>query len=344
MPDDTTVLTRNGGVTDKHEPKPQQPETEVVPRAKRRTFTAAYKLRIVDGVSDADTVISEQFVPRLLEREGAVLLLLTERGRSRFATCLDLVEKQAIGAVDPLGNILDSLAAKLVPERKTMLLLQLSNVLLKPRHVQALTVQAVVSAVQSDTMIPDRGCNLDLPDETPIPLRAVELVFQRLADHRLPVLLVFDVLTDCVFGDVAHRLAIVRTRPERREPALEPWKLLPQSPRCVALELADDLLRRKRRVRLHEQVQVVGHDLYRLDDDAEISGLLQKQFAEAFFDRAAQHLAAILRAPDEVVRHVVDGGFGGLPSAHTTLYAWQPHKVADPHHDFIPRWAALRGL
>lgn len=67
MPDDTTVLTRDGGVTDKHEPKPQQPETEVVLRAKRRTFTAAYKLRILEE-ADQCTELGE--VGALLRREG----------------------------------------------------------------------------------------------------------------------------------------------------------------------------------------------------------------------------------------------------------------------------------
>lgn len=80
MPEDTTVLTHNGGVTDKHEPKPQQPETEVVPRAKRRTFTAVYKLRILE---EADQCTELGQIGALLRREGLYSSNLTCWRRQR---------------------------------------------------------------------------------------------------------------------------------------------------------------------------------------------------------------------------------------------------------------------
>lgn len=69
MPEITAFLNRTIGVSKTEQPKskPERPETEVAPRAKRRTFSAAYKLRILE---EADGCTEPGEVGALLRREG----------------------------------------------------------------------------------------------------------------------------------------------------------------------------------------------------------------------------------------------------------------------------------
>jgi transposase-like protein len=78
MPELTTFLNRQGGVNDHQRPKP--PETEVTPRAKRRRFTAAYKLRIL---AEADQCSKPGEVGALLRREGLYSSNLSRWRRQR---------------------------------------------------------------------------------------------------------------------------------------------------------------------------------------------------------------------------------------------------------------------
>lgn len=79
MPEITALLTRNGGVN-KKQAASKPPETEVTPRAERRTFTAAYKLRILE---EADQGTQPGDVGALLRREGLYSSNLTRWRRQR---------------------------------------------------------------------------------------------------------------------------------------------------------------------------------------------------------------------------------------------------------------------
>lgn len=78
MPAISTFSNATYGVNDKQPPKP--PQTEVTPRPKRRTLTAAYKLRIL---AEADACTEPGQVGALLRREGLYSSSLTRWRRQR---------------------------------------------------------------------------------------------------------------------------------------------------------------------------------------------------------------------------------------------------------------------
>lgn len=82
MPEITAFLNRTNGVskTEQQQSKPERPEAEVTPRAKRRTFSAAYKLRILE---EADRCTESGQIGALLRREGLYFSNLTCWRRQR---------------------------------------------------------------------------------------------------------------------------------------------------------------------------------------------------------------------------------------------------------------------
>ena len=123
------------------------------------------------------------------------------------------------------------------------------------------------------------------------PTRFVDLAVQRFALSRRRVSAVLvrpahsgllslplrvNVALDSRVGDVAHRRGEVRAGPQRRQAAAQMWKLLPQRVRREPLELVGQVRRGKRRVALHDQVHVVGHDFERMYDGSKLTCLLGK--------------------------------------------------------------------
>ncbi len=75
MPENQSVNVHTNGVTNK-----DVPPTEVTPRAKRRTFSAPYKLRILE---EADRCTQHGEIGALLRREGLYSSNLTTWRRQR---------------------------------------------------------------------------------------------------------------------------------------------------------------------------------------------------------------------------------------------------------------------
>ena len=127
------------------------------------------------------------------------------------------------------------------------------------------------------------------------------------ASHPLLALLVLYVLPDDGFGDVSASPDVVRAAPERRELAPEFRELVTKFVAGEALELAGDVMRGEEGRGGDEDVNVVRHDLGRLDGDAEGVGLLLKKLLEAFGYRGSEDFAPEFWAPNKVVVEVVAG-------------------------------------
>ena len=74
------------------------PDPELVPRASRRSFTAAYKLRIVLA---AEACTKQGEIGALLRREGLYSSLLTEWRRARDSGALGALEPRQRGPKSP---------------------------------------------------------------------------------------------------------------------------------------------------------------------------------------------------------------------------------------------------
>lgn len=90
------------------------PDPELVPRASRRRFTAAYKLKIVVA-ADACTKPGE--IGALLRREGLYSSLLTEWRRSRDSGALGALEPRQRGPKPPSADRVQNAALRRQLER-----------------------------------------------------------------------------------------------------------------------------------------------------------------------------------------------------------------------------------
>jgi hypothetical protein len=77
--------------------------------------------------------------------------------------------------------------------------------------------------------------------------------------------------------------------------------------RASALEAIDQLSDAPSRIRLDEQVDVVGHDLQCVDCSSEVDSYCLEDLAEPSFDATDENFTAILRAPHEVVLEREEG-------------------------------------
>ena len=84
-----SIYSHSNGVSHK-----QRPDAEVVPKAKRRTFTAAYKLRILE---EADRCTQSGEIGALLRREGLYSSNLTTWRRQRRQGQLQALTPQKRG-------------------------------------------------------------------------------------------------------------------------------------------------------------------------------------------------------------------------------------------------------
>jgi transposase-like protein len=124
-----------------HPPTSRPPDPEVVPKASRRTFSAAEKLRILN---EADTCTRPGQIGALLRREGLYSSHLVKWRRLRAAGQLQALAPQPRG---PKPTLPDPLTDELVQLRK-------ENARLQARLAQAeliIDVQKKVAQLLGDT-------------------------------------------------------------------------------------------------------------------------------------------------------------------------------------------------
>jgi transposase-like protein len=131
------------------QPLSRSPDSEVVPKASRRTFSAAEKLRILN---EADACTHSGQIGALLRREGLYSSHLVKWRRLRAAGQLQALAPQPRG---PKPTPPDSLAEELIQLRK-------ENARLQARLAQAeliIDVQEKVARLLGETHL------VPLPDE-----------------------------------------------------------------------------------------------------------------------------------------------------------------------------------
>ena len=124
-----------------------------------------------------------------------------------------------------------------------------------------------------------------------------------------------DVSLDGIRADSTYGSDEVGPRPQSGQARGQRRELRAQCARRESLELVGNERRRVLRPGLHEQVDVVGHDLQRDDPPAVLGGLLSDQFFAAHGDISDQHGSAVLRAPHDVVADVPDSTRAGANCA-----------------------------
>ena len=132
----TTSVSSNGSQL------PTQPEPEVVPRAKRRIFTTAYKLRMVQ---EADECNQAGQIGALLRREGLYSSHLSNWRRQRKAGQLVSLSSQKRGR-----------KAKVTAREKEMAVLRQENKRLQSQLAQAeliITAQKKLAQALEQTLI-----------------------------------------------------------------------------------------------------------------------------------------------------------------------------------------------
>jgi hypothetical protein len=128
--------------------------------------------------------------------------------------------------------------------------------------------------------------------------------FQLDGEFHLAALLLLNVVLDRFRRDVSGAANIVRTAPQRWQARTQMWELIAQDAGGVAFELIGELLRRVDRQAIYKQVQVIGQHFKRLNSAVQFGCLLVQQFLQPLRNHTRQHLATVLRTPDEVV---IDG-------------------------------------
>ena len=70
----------------------------------------------IDTIPNTDIVITQQLVPHLLKRERLILSPFLETRRTgSLVPALARTEKEFVGPINPFGNVLDGLAAQMIP-------------------------------------------------------------------------------------------------------------------------------------------------------------------------------------------------------------------------------------
>src|SRR5215510_3106533 len=130
-------------------------------------------------------------------------------------------------------------------------------------------------------------------------LRRVESIFEILS--QLSTFLILDIFSDRRFRYVPTRADVITSTPKRRQPRFQEGKFFPQHARSKALELRGNVCRSQCRVSFYKHMNVIRHDLKRVDRCLQFSGFLIQQFFQAFGHRAAKNRLAIFRTPDQVI-------------------------------------------
>lgn len=128
---------------------------------------------LVDSALNVDTIATEQFPTRLLERERGVLLNLLKGWRCGLNLALEIAKEQLVGAVNALGYVLDGLRTHKIPVGIARQFLELGQVFHQVVLIQALAKKTIVATVQGDTVVIDQTRNINLPIEMLILFRAI---------------------------------------------------------------------------------------------------------------------------------------------------------------------------
>jgi hypothetical protein len=178
IPDgDVTRPIRHRHFVLNHETQPQ--DSQCVSLHRHRPDASGHVTALgvpIDLPLDAHAVGFQQLPSRLLEGEGAIFPDLPEAWGRRPDSSFDVSEEQLVGFVDTLHDVLDGLRAHQIPVLVFVHLLEFGDVLHQLVLVQMLAVSSVVSAMESNAVVPDDTSDVYLLMKVAITLVAIQLV------------------------------------------------------------------------------------------------------------------------------------------------------------------------
>jgi hypothetical protein len=126
-----------------------------------------------------DFVPIKQLPASLFQREAAVLLDFLKARRRGLHLALEITKEQLIRFIDALHNVLNRLATDHMPVVVLWPLLKFGDVFHQGIPVQTLAEQAIVPAMQGNTVVINQPTDIDLLVQVPILFRAVKLELVR---------------------------------------------------------------------------------------------------------------------------------------------------------------------
>jgi hypothetical protein len=142
--------------------------------------------------------------------------------------------------------------------------------------------------------------------------RGIEAVSKCFAHNLAPCLLLLDIAPDCRIADGSCGPNVVGPGPQCWQLRTQVWKLLPKQTRGVAFELVGKKLRRVGWLAGNNEMDVFRHHFQAFDLDLQGGCFFVEQFFQSLFNRANEHLLAILRAPHKM-QVQVENTSGVLP-------------------------------
>ena len=117
---------------------------------------------------DHKLVAADQLPASLFQGEGSIFLDLLKAWGRCPCLALEIAEKELVCLVDALGNVLDSLSVKHFPKLILGKLFELGKMRLQLIAVEIFSGQAVVSPVESNTVVVHNPSYVDLGSENAI--------------------------------------------------------------------------------------------------------------------------------------------------------------------------------
>jgi hypothetical protein len=295
----------------------------------------SYFACVLDVATHAPVLIGSQLaavaVGVLQALEPAAAL---EPRKARLLACLQAVEESSEGFIQTTKHMLQARSIQLA-ECVRMIVAQVSKMCPLCTITKSLATLLVghyplfKGGIVDKPGLPQQEVKLS----SLLVIRAKEVLVG--TQHRLSMprtrgtrFLHFDVALDGFLRDLADRPNVVASAPQAWKPGAQLRKLLAQPPRSVSLELVCKPLRRFGWVALNEQVNVVRHDLKRLDRRVQFLRLLMQQGSQFIGNLSYQHLAPVFGTPDEVI-------FQRENTACVTSIPWVTHKPSVRQYSIV---------
>ena len=133
--------------------------------------------------SDLDGISFQELPPCLFQGIRFILFHLLKRGGSRAHPAVQIFEKELVGTVDSLCDVLHRLGADFLQIGESGQFFELRQMLLQGIDVQRFLIQAIIPFVQGNTVIVDASRRIDFPMKFPVSPGHIEL--EAIGSHRI---------------------------------------------------------------------------------------------------------------------------------------------------------------
>ena len=250
-----------------------------------------------------DPVAVQQFPARLLEGEAAVLLDFLKAWWACANLAFEVAKEQLVGFVNALHDVLDRLGTHQMPMVVLGQFLKLGDVLHQLVLVQAFASQLVVLAMQSDCMVINQPCNVNLLVQVLILFRLVE--FELVRSH-LDVLLVLNILHDDGQGRTAYSANKIAIRPQSGQTAFNLREFFTQQARTPTFDKLNQAMNTKLRIATKQDMHMIRHDFQFDQIRTRFSADINYDLFQPCINAINQYFASILGTKDDMIFARID--------------------------------------